>query len=49
MTLRWIPVLVLAQLGNLGNPNDAGYQAMANAFDLAIFTGKDTAPGAKKR
>jgi lysophospholipase L1-like esterase len=25
------------------HPNDAGYQAMANAFDLGIFTGKSKA------
>ena len=25
------------------HPNDAGYQAMADAFDLGIFTGKSKA------
>ena len=29
------------------HPNDAGYQAMADAFDLGIFTGKHAA--AKKK
>jgi lysophospholipase L1-like esterase len=31
------------------HPNDAGYQAMADAFDLGIFTGKHAASAAKKR
>ncbi len=31
------------------HPNDAGYQAMADAVNLSIFTGKPPAPAAKKR
>ncbi len=31
------------------HPNDAGYKAMADAFDLGIFTGKHAAGAAKKR
>jgi lysophospholipase L1-like esterase len=31
------------------HPNDAGYQAMANAVDLSIFTGKRVAAAPKKR
>ena len=31
------------------HPNDAGYQAMADAFDLGIFTGKHAGVEAKKR
>jgi lysophospholipase L1-like esterase len=31
------------------HPNDAGYQAMADAVDLAIFTGKRAAAAPKKR
>jgi lysophospholipase L1-like esterase len=31
------------------HPNDAGYQAMANAVDLSMFTGKRAAAAPKKR
>ena len=31
------------------HPGDGGHQAMANAIDLAIFTGKRAAPAPKKR
>jgi len=31
------------------HPNDAGYQAMADAIDLSIFTGKRAAPAPAKR
>jgi lysophospholipase L1-like esterase len=30
------------------HPNDAGYQAMADAFDLKIFTGKHGTPDGRK-
>ena len=43
---RFLPAL---DPGDHLHPNDAGYQAMANAVDLSLFGGKRTASKPAKR